>query len=1219
MKTQLLLKFKPNRANILDPISQVSAEFVPRNDNLLFPLELDQEYAYRSTLNPNWANDINSISLKKLAAPRLINLDLYDDVAIPLNYTIVDVREPDKRKTNFSKTIRLPGTKNNNRIFNHVYEISGSSKFNPNLRTEVIILQNGVQVMRGNMQLKNIVRFNNDDLEYEVIITGDFTSLFADIGITKLSDLDFSEYNHFWTKSNIQNSWNNNIQRNGQLYSNKTFGDQKFFTNIQRDTTTGRVRITTTTAHGLQEGDWIRIFPDENTYGHQYIYGEWQVADRVSPVTFTINHPYPDGLYGTTIGGYIRAWQPTGEGYVYGMISWGDDTIMLDPVSGSTQIAKFPVTNFVMGFYVKEIWDKIFKETNSVYESEFLNSDFFKRLVVFQKKNQYDLQREEVQSREFKVANTIQHSVRVAGFGTNNSGGYSNQYRSYPFNQTYYQPYQFNADIASSGGLLYNGIPGSEPYNFSTHKWKVTDSGKYNLSFNIVFQLQAQISNYRVDGVFDPPTDPASNSAYRYFFTGVDVETSQQDVEVYVKLIKRSNGLTTVASQQFLTLARTDFNLDTPTKVTFKNWLYLPKQANISFEETYLSKDDELWIEISYRAIMDNDNNGVFLETKFEPGVPGGQQATGPRWIRTGYRGIVDIKTVGVQYLINKANPTIVENSEVFAEQFLPRDMSCKDFLLSIIRMFNLYVESDKEVEKRYYIEPRNDYYKDGSGGTGDYVDWTEKVDINTMEITPMGELNAKFYNFSYKTDNDYWNKRYRDETDTNYGSYIKEIENDFLTNEQKISSSFGSTVMINSPSDTDIVIPQIVQKDNDNNNKVTNSSTKILLWGGPRPTSSIGVPRKWLLERTIIVNPDNYDPNDDLFDYYPYVGTVDSPYDPLQDLNWYYTDYVYWNRARWSNENLYNKYWSGFIEEISDPDSKLIKASFRLTPKDIYNLDFKKIYIINGHYLRLQKVIDYNAIDNGLTKCELLKLKSPSKFRRRSIFINQDWVKGDVNINSNALIVERPPQNYTDRYPVSNYSESALSGVFNATLNGQNNIVSSGTNNVNIQGNENYIGSNSNNVSINGSGVQIAGGLKNVNVIGTDNIFVEESNVTYINGIRYKNGVAISKSNVIDGGINSPTGNISINTTANIIDGSEDIVIKPGSSSYEDVVNAGQDRILPNLANYNVSTQNSISPTTNYSGVAVYESGLTASLPQLIERRIDPVPYSAFNSYPSS
>ena len=36
------------------------------------------------------------------------SLDVYKDIPISLNYSIADIRNPDKRNTSFSKTITLP-------------------------------------------------------------------------------------------------------------------------------------------------------------------------------------------------------------------------------------------------------------------------------------------------------------------------------------------------------------------------------------------------------------------------------------------------------------------------------------------------------------------------------------------------------------------------------------------------------------------------------------------------------------------------------------------------------------------------------------------------------------------------------------------------------------------------------------------------------------------------------------------------------------------------------------------------------------------------------------------------------------------------------------------------------------------------------------------------------------------------------------------------------
>jgi len=1226
MKTQLLLNYKPLSSNVLQPYS------VDNVFNLLtIPASPENNFNFRLLDNPNWNVDTGFNKIIK-PSPRLVSLDLYEDSEMPLNYTIVDVREPDKRKTNFSKTITLPGTKNNNRIFNHVYEISGASKFNPNLRTEVIILQDGVQVMRGNMQLKNMVRFNNNEVEYEVIITGDFTSLFADIGISKLSDLDLRDYQHAWSLENIEKSWNGTIIKDGQEVSNVDVGPTRNFTSIGRQASTDRVQFTTTTAHGLVVGDFIRVTPTPNSTTLQqaqkdYIFGDYQVAERINASTFTINYPFPSGLLDNTLSGNLKKWIPQGKGYVYPMISWGDDTIQ--SIDGQ-DISRFPITAFPMSFYVKELWDKIFEKTNSKYESNFLNSDFFKRLIITQKKATYELPTQELKSRSFKVANQIPYTANVTGFGTNNTGNLP--INAWPFNNISFpdtsalfggQVYPFPSDVDASDGILYNGIEGERPFDQSTNIWKVTASGKYTASFNIGLQVEAICSDYRTNGVFAPPSQPSGPQGVGLFFQGGSTAGQSSgynnEVSVTVKLVRQFGGNVQVLDQRNTSLVRkVDQTLETVTRPNYKTWIFPKKDFVVGFEDQFLNKDDSLWVQVQFTHNINNDQFGVFTQLEFEPAV-GGQQPQPARWIRKPYRGTVRIKNIGVEYFVNKPSTNITEDSVVFPEQFLPKDMTCKDFLLGIIRAFNLHVESDKEVEKFYRIEPRDDYYKDGSGGESDYVDWTNKVDLESIEITPMGELTAKFYNFKYKEESDHWNKKYRDDVGLSYGDYVKEIQNDFLSNNNDIALPFGSSVMINSPRDTDIVIPQVVQKDNNGVNKVTNSAAKFLFWGGLKPVSRL-LDKYWQITKMMTYQLFPWDPivlipGQVNYKHYPYAGTVDSPLDPLYDLNWFYTDYVYWDRARWSNENLYNKYWRSFLEEITDVDSKVIKAKLNLTPKDIYNLDFKKIYVINGHYLRLQKIIDYNANATDLTECEFLKLKSPSKFTRVSNFIEDSFdVIRDNSRPIATVVTEKAPINFTDRNPISNWSSNDLSGLSTATLNGQNNIISTGTNNVNISGDENYVGSSSQNVTISGNGVFVTGGVRNVNIIGTDKLFIEESDVTYINGIRYKNGVAISRASVIDGGVDKVSNKSSINTTATVIDGGEDLIISIGSSTFENVVNAGLDRILPDVPNYGISTITSPNPVNNFSGEAILLEP-NQTLEERIKLRVNPITFREGNN----
>lgn len=1203
MKTQIIIAYKPVRALTAEPSSPNQV------------LGAASNYNYKSFDNPNYSNDTEFIRLTR-PKEEYLALDLFEDIEIPLTYTILDIREPDKRKTNFSKTIRIPGTKNNNKIFNHIYEITGSSRFNPNLRKEVIIQQGGVQVMRGNMQLKSINRTHQNLIEYEVIITGDFTSLFADVGVSKLSDLDLSKWEHEWSVQNIVDTWQGKIKTsNGTSEDLYVYGSPKTYNSLTRDSATGRTKITTTTNHELNEGDWIRITPEAqtnvvgevSTFKDDYTRGEFQIAERLSNTEFTINYPYPSGMYGQTASGQVVQIESKGVGYVYPMVSWGDDQLI--DFEGVTT-PRFAVTSLVPGFFAKEIWDTIFKETNSRYESNFLNSELFKRLIIIQKKQNYDVPQEEIAERSFRVANQNNFALQFTGFGTQSSGSLGLVTRGFPFNQPYTQPFPFTASIANSDGFLYNGSGTfSTPFDQSSYIWTVTDTGSYNVKFNIAFDVTADMSNWRAPvanpiWTNSPPVDSAN---YQYWWGGWPTATYTEKVDVIVKVILRRNGLIAVLEQVFLTFGTTSGEI---IKDTFKNWRFKAKQVNIDINKD-LQAGDEIWVEVFTEATLNNDENGVFTELYKDTPTP---YTPGANWTYYKRRGVVKVRSLGVNYFEAKPLGQLKEGDTIYPNQFLPKDMTCKDFLLGIIRMFNLHIEADREIEKFYRIEPRDDYYKDGSGGVSDYTDWSEKVDYTSIDIIPMGELTAKFYQFNYKSESDYWNKKYKDQTSEGYGDHLVEIQNDFLTNIQKIEIPFGSSVMINTPRTSDIIIPQVVQKEANGFNKVTTSAAKILFWSGIRPTSTTGIPLQWQLLNTTqtiesytIATQSSFQS----YTYYPYAGTCDSPLDPLHDLNWYYTDYVFFDRARWSNENLYNKYWKRFIEEITDVDSKVIRAKLYLTPKDLNELDFSKIYVINGAYLRLQKIIDYNANGTNLTQCEFLKLKSPSKFKRRSILVTDKFVElNDVSRPVKVTIEEKPPMAWNNSYNLSNQISQELTSVQTINVNGQNNVVQNNTNNISIQGDENYISSSTTNVNISGgNGVFISGGLKNVNVIGTDKIFVDESDVTYINGVRYKFGVPVSKSSIIEAGFDNVLGRNANNTTINVIDAGEDVVLPYGSATFENVLNAGQDKILPDIPDYGVSSLNSIVPITNFTGAYDEKTG-TSSLPQQITRRVDPVIY---------
>ena len=131
----------------------------------------------------------------------------HNEGAIPLTKEAYDVNNPQKRLSDYSKTITIPEGKLVNQIFEHAFDVNVDYlTFNPNLKTSYQILQDGVLVIDGYCQLLAIK--NVDGLvTYEIAATGKVGNLFEKIKDKYLQDLDLSALDHTWSQANVVDSW----------------------------------------------------------------------------------------------------------------------------------------------------------------------------------------------------------------------------------------------------------------------------------------------------------------------------------------------------------------------------------------------------------------------------------------------------------------------------------------------------------------------------------------------------------------------------------------------------------------------------------------------------------------------------------------------------------------------------------------------------------------------------------------------------------------------------------------------------------------------------------------------------------------------------------------------------------------------------------------------------------------------------------------------------
>lgn len=423
------------------------------------------------------------------------------------------------------------------------------------------------------------------------------------------------------------------------------------------------------------------------------------------------------------------------------------------------------------------------------------------------------------------------------------------------------------------------------------------------------------------------------------------------------------------------------------------------------------------------------------------------------------------------------SNPSaeIFEGDDLDFQSTIP-DVTIHDFMVSIFKMFNLYVEIDPSNERNLIIQTRDEYY---SGGT--IRDWTNKLarDKKT-ELKPLGGLTAKVFNYKYKEDSDYYNERFQTSYQEPYGTRRYEIDNDFLNNTQDVEVIFSPTPL-NINGNSSRFVSRIYDNDISEGAKPTEANIRILSY-----ERKLCVPSwEFFSEVSGLVSTEII---------YPYAGHLDDPLNPSFDLCFGIPDELYYQANGftgtliYTNANLFNLYHSSHIEEITNKDSKMMVGYFYLNAWDIEKLDFRDQILIDNAYWRINKVRDYNPFKDGLTKVELIKVLE---------IVPQE--AETFNVGSIGTIGTTNPE----KKSINNRLSKKLSQFnnYNGKVNGRGNIVSPNAFEFKVVGNDNFIGDSSRNVTILGDDNYVASGLENVSIINSDGQEIFKSNTTIIDG----------------------------------------------------------------------------------------------------------------------
>jgi hypothetical protein len=132
-------------------------------------------------------------------------LELFDDEQIQVTSTVQNVQDISKTFTDFSQSFTIPANDHNNRILQHFYQSDVNSLIDYNIRLDSFIEIDLTFFRRGKLQIEKANLKNGRPESYSVTFYGDGRTLKDYFGEDLLSDLDYTDYNHVYTGTEIAN------------------------------------------------------------------------------------------------------------------------------------------------------------------------------------------------------------------------------------------------------------------------------------------------------------------------------------------------------------------------------------------------------------------------------------------------------------------------------------------------------------------------------------------------------------------------------------------------------------------------------------------------------------------------------------------------------------------------------------------------------------------------------------------------------------------------------------------------------------------------------------------------------------------------------------------------------------------------------------------------------------------------------------------------------
>jgi hypothetical protein len=242
-----------NTQSFSSNVTQITTTFTAQSTNDIFLID------YSSTTGVVSISDISIQESPETVTNIYSDLyngqvicDLYQEEDIPLTLSIDDFKNVAEQVKSYSKDFNLPATKRNNRIFNNMFEVTRADDrliFNPYIKTQCVLKQDGFILFEGYLRLID-VKDKEGEISYNVNLYSDVVALADTLKDKTFAELDFTELEHEYNKTQIKRSWNDSPDASITYLNAGTSGFRDAYTTLRYPFIdwTGSVPITTNTS-----------------------------------------------------------------------------------------------------------------------------------------------------------------------------------------------------------------------------------------------------------------------------------------------------------------------------------------------------------------------------------------------------------------------------------------------------------------------------------------------------------------------------------------------------------------------------------------------------------------------------------------------------------------------------------------------------------------------------------------------------------------------------------------------------------------------------------------------------------------------------------------------------------------------------------------------------------------------------------------------------------